>query len=74
MTTEQRSKLKVLVRLRVSTSEAFYMLQQMYKEQTLPRLTVFRCHRRFKKGSEDVEDDPREEGLPPVQMKAMLSL
>ena len=35
------------------------MLQQVNKEQLLSRLTVFLWHKRFKEGSEKVEDDPR---------------
>ena len=35
------------------------MLQQVYKEQTLSRSTVFLWHKRFKEGREDVEDDSR---------------
>ena len=33
------------------------MLQQVYKEQTLSRLTVLLWHKRFKEGSDDVKDD-----------------
>ena len=35
------------------------MLQQYNKEHTLCRLTVFLRQKRFKEGSEDVENDPR---------------
>ena len=59
MTTEQRTNLKLLVRLEKSPSEALCMLQQVYQEQTLSRSTVFLWHQRFKEGREDVEDDPR---------------
>ena len=59
MTTEQRPNLKFLVRLGKSPSEALSMLQQVYREQTLCRLTIFIWHKRFKEGPEDVEDDPR---------------
>ena len=65
MTTEQRTSLKFLVRLGKSSLEALYMLEQVYKEQTLPHSTIFLWYKRFKEGCEDVEDDP---------MKPMLSL
>ena len=58
MTTEQLTYLKFLVRLEKS-SVAFCMLQQVYKEQTLSRSTVFLWHKRFKEGGENVEDDIR---------------
>ena len=41
MTTEQQINLKFPVRLGKSASEALYMLQQVYKEQTSFQWTVF---------------------------------
>ena len=41
MKTEQQTNLKFLVCLGKSPSEALCMLQQVYQEQTLSRLTVF---------------------------------
>ena len=35
------------------------MLQQVYKDHTLFRATVFMGHKRFKEGRDDVEYDPR---------------
>ena len=58
MTTEQQINLKFPVRLGKSASEALYMLQQVYKEQTSFQWTVFLWHKSFK-GRENVEDDPR---------------
>ena len=66
MTTEQQTNLKFLVRLEKFCLEALCMLKQVYKEQTLSHPTVSLWHERFKEGCE--------EGLPPVEMKPMLSL
>ena len=74
MTTGQQTNLKFLVRLGKSSVEALCMLEQVYKEQTLFHSTVSLWHKRFKEGFEDVEDVPGVEGLPPVEMKPMLSL
>ena len=61
--TRQRTNLKFLVRLGKSPTEALSMLQQVYKEHTMFRTTVFLSHKRFKKdvrmlkmipGAEDV--------------------
>ena len=57
MTTVQRINLKFLVRLGKSPSEAPCRFQQVCKEQSFYPSTVFLWHKRFKKGSEDVEDD-----------------
>ena len=61
--TRQRTNLKFLVRLGKSPTEALSMLQQVYKEHTMFRTTVFLSHKRLKKdvrmlkmipGAEDV--------------------
>ena len=50
MTKDQQTNLKFVVRLEKSPSEAFSMLQHVYKEQSLFRSTVFLWHKRFKEG------------------------
>ena len=59
MTTKQRTNLKFLLCLEKIPSEALCMLQQVYKEQTLTRSTVFLWHKRFREGREDVENNPK---------------
>ena len=59
MTTEQRTNLKVLVRLGKKPAEALKLLQDVYGDVAMSRARVFEWHRRFKEGREDVEDDPR---------------
>ena len=63
MTVKQQTNVKFLVCWGKSSTEALCMLQQIYKEQTLPRSTVFLWRKRCKGGSEDVEDDPRLETI-----------
>ena len=70
MITEQQTNLKFLVRLGKSTTEALSMLQQMYKEQTLFRATVF-CG--IKESKKDLRMIPGAEDLQPVEIKPMLS-
>ena len=59
---------QILVCLGKSPSEALCMVQQVYKEQSLSRSTVFLRHKRFKPRHENVEDDPRCETItaPPL--------
>ena len=59
VTTDQQANLKFLVRLGKSILEALCMLQHVYKEQSLSCSTVFLCHKRFKAGRLDVENDPK---------------
>ena len=74
MTTEQQTNLKFLVRLGKSPLEAFYMLEQVYKEQTC-------LIQQFLSGTKDAKKDvrllkmiPGVEGLPPVEMKPIKRL
>ena len=55
MTTEQQTNLKFRVRLGKSPTKALSMLQQVNKEHTLFRATVFFFvwHKRFKEGREN---------------------
>ena len=57
MSVEQRTNLKFLVRLGKSPSEALRMLQEVYRQETMSRSSVFQWHKRFKEGREKVEDD-----------------
>ena len=42
-----------------SASETFALLTVAYGEYATKKSSVFECHRRFKEGREDVQDDPR---------------
>ena len=70
MTMEQRTNLKFLVRLGKSLAEVLFMLQQVYKKQTLSRATVF-CG--IEDSKKNVRMVPGAEDLPPVEMKPMLN-
>ena len=61
MSREQSANLKFLAKLGKTPSESFAMLQQVYREETMSRTRAFECHKRFKEGREEVEDDPRSE-------------
>jgi len=47
------------VKLNKSATETFASLTEAYGDATLSRLMVFKWHRAFKKGQENVEDNPR---------------
>ena len=55
---EQRANLN-FVKLGKTPSESFAMLQRVYGEETMSRTRAFECHKRFKEGREEVEDDPQ---------------
>ena len=59
MSFEQRIILKFFVRLGKTLTETFKLLQEIYKDATVSRTRIFKWHKRFKEGREDVEDDPR---------------
>ncbi|XP_076058547.1 protein GVQW3-like [Oratosquilla oratoria] len=59
MNTEQRTKLKFLVQLGKTPSEALGLLQQVYGDEMMSHSCVFEWGMRFKEGCEDMEDDPR---------------
>ena len=59
MSIEQRINLKFLVRLGKTPTETFNLLQEVYGDATMSRTRIFECHKRFREGREDVEDDPK---------------
>ena len=59
MTAEQRINLKFLVCLRKTPTEALKLHQEVYGDCTMSRTRLFKWHRRFKEGREEVEDDHR---------------
>jgi hypothetical protein len=63
---EQQINIKFCVKIGKSTSETLDLLTVVYAEYALKKLSVFERHRRFKKGREDVQDDPRS-GQPKTQ-------
>ena len=61
---EERINLKFLVKLRKSPTECFTLLKEVYGKDVMSRPRVFKWHKRFKSGREEVEDDPGQDGLP----------
>ena len=61
MSVEQRINLKFLVRLGKTPTEALKLLQEVCGDDTVSRNRLFKWHRRFKEGTEQVEDDYRNE-------------
>ena len=58
---EQRYDIKFCVKLKKSATETFVSLTEAYGDATLLRTMVFKWHKAFKEGRENVEDDPRSE-------------
>ena len=56
---EQRYAIKFCVELNKSATEIFASLIEAYGDATLSRSMVFRWHKAFKEGRENVEDDSR---------------
>jgi len=56
---EQRYAIKFCVKLNKSATETFASLTVAYGDATLSRTMVFKWHKAFKEGRENVEDDPR---------------
>ena len=56
---EQRINLKFLVKLRKTPTECFKLFKEVYSEDVVSRTQIFEWHERFKKGREEVEDDPK---------------
>ena len=56
---EQRYAIKFCVKLNKSATETFAPLTKAYRDATLTITMVFKWHKAFKKGRENVEDDPR---------------
>jgi len=56
---EQRYAIKFCMKLNKSATETFASLTEAYGDATLSRTMVFKWHKGFKEGRENVEDDPR---------------
>jgi hypothetical protein len=56
---EQRYAIKFCVKLNKSATETFVSLTEASGDETLSRTTVFKWHKAFKEGRENVEDDAR---------------
>ena len=56
---EQRINLKFLVKLRKTLTECFKLLPEVYGEDVMSGTQIFEWHKRFEKGREEVEDDPK---------------
>jgi len=55
---EQRCAIKLCVKLGVSATVTYEKLQRAYGEHSLSRAQVFRWHKSFLEGREQVEDEP----------------
>jgi len=56
---EQRYNIKFCVKLNKSTTETFASITETYGDATLSRTVIFKWHKAFKEGRENVEDDSR---------------
>ena len=56
---EQRCVIRFCVKLGESATATYEELQRAYGEHSLSRAQVFRWHKSFLEGREQVEDDPR---------------
>ena len=56
---EQWYTIKFCVKLNKSATETFGSLTETYGDATLSRTMIFKWHKAFKEGRENVEDDPR---------------
>jgi hypothetical protein len=56
---EQWINMKFCVKIGKSASGMLALLTVAYGEHAMKKLSVFELHRQFKKGREDVQDDPR---------------
>ena len=56
---EQRYAIKFCVKRNKSATETFASLTEAYGDVTLSRIMVFKWHKAFKEGRENVEEDPR---------------
>ena len=56
---EQGCAIKFCVKLGESTTVTYEKLQRAYGEHSLSRAQVFRWHKSFLEGREQVEDEPR---------------
>ena len=60
---EQSCAIKFCVKLGGSTTVTYEKLRRAYGEHSLSREQVFRWHKSFLEGREQVEDEPRAERL-----------
>jgi len=56
---EQRYTIKFCVKLKKSATDTFASLTEAYGDAALSRTMVFKWHKVFKEGQENVEGDPR---------------
>jgi len=56
---EQRINIKFCVKIGKSSSETLTLLTVAYGQYGMKKSSVFEWHRRFKKGRENGQDDPR---------------
>ena len=56
---EQRYDIKFCVKLKKSATETFVSLTEAYGDATLLRTMVFKWHKAFREGRENVDEDPR---------------
>ena len=56
---EQSCDIKFCVKLGEFATVTYVKLQRAYGEHSLSRAQVFRCHKSFLEGREQVEDEPR---------------
>ena len=64
---EQRAVIKFHVKLGKTASETFWLMQQVYGDDSLSRANIFLWHERFLEGRKRLEDDNRE-GRPILAM------
>ena len=58
---EQQIHLKFLIKLRKTPTECFKLLKKVYGKDVMSRTQIFEWHKRFEKGREEVENDPKTE-------------
>ena len=68
---EQRSAIKLCVKLGESATVIYEKLQGAYGEHSLTRAQVFRWHKSFLEGREQVEHEHRAEDLQPQKQTTM---
>ena len=56
---KQQINLKFLVKLRKTPTECFKLLKEVYVEDVVLRMQIFKWHKDFEKGHKAVEDDPK---------------
>ena len=53
------NQLEVFGKTEEDPIECFKLLKEVYSEDVMSRMQIFEWHKRFVKGCEEVEDDPR---------------